>query len=292
MKRGILFFLTLILAWSLCAVASAEDGLTVQILSNSELPHVVDQANLLSDDEEAALTALAESISAKQACDVVILTEYGLGGQLPRDYADDYFDYNGYGVGADRSGILLLLDMEERDWWISTRGDAIQAFTDNGIQYLWSKSAAWISGASYKRGFEAFLNTADTMLSAYHGTLSEEELEAFEEDYAEFTGDSDYPTRRKPSVVKTTVFALGIGAVLGFLLIGGAKAQLKSVRSNYSATNYRRPESMHLDGKRDIYLYANTTSRVIETQRTGGGGGSSTHISSSGATHGGGGGKF
>ena len=49
---------------------------------------------------------------------------------------------------------------------------------------------------------------------------------------------------------------------------------------------------MHLDRNRDIYLYANVTSRVIETNRGSGGGGSSVHISSSGATHGGGGGKF
>ena len=129
------------------------------------------------------------------------------------------------------------------------------------------------------------------MLSAYNGTLSDEAYEAYREDFESFVGTGSR-TSSKPDVVKTTVFALGIGLVLAFLPAALLKSQLKSVRSNYSAGNYRRANSMHLDQTRDIYLYANTTSRVIETQRSSGGGGSSVHISSSGASHGGGGGKF
>ena len=28
------------------------------------------------------------------------------------DYADDYYDYNGYGLGDNKSGLLLLIDMD------------------------------------------------------------------------------------------------------------------------------------------------------------------------------------
>ena len=34
--------------------------------------------------------------------------------------ADDFFDYNGYGLGDDRSGVLLYINMSTRDVWIST----------------------------------------------------------------------------------------------------------------------------------------------------------------------------
>lgn len=286
MKRTISILLILLLSLSLCTLVSADDGLNIQ-LTGSDAVRVVDHGNLLSDSEEQSLLELADEISRRQHCDVVILTENGIGAKSPMEYADDYFDYNGYGYGADRSGLLVLLSMAERDWWISTRGSAIQAFTDDGIQYLFSKGKDDISDGYYYDGFKSILMTADTMLSAYNGTLSDEELAEFQDDFDAFRG-----IRKKPGILKTTIFSLIIGFLLAFIPSMSSKSQLKSVRRNYSAGNYKRPNSMHLDSNRDIYLYANTTSHVIETNRGSGGGGSSTHISSSGATHGGGGGKF
>ncbi len=287
MKRILPILLCLLLVLSLSMTVWAEDSLTIQITSTGENSYVVDNGELLSDSEEQQLNTLAQQISQKQGNDVVLLTVDGLDGKTAMEYADDYFDYNGYGQGADRSGLLLLLSMEDRDWWISTRGNAIQAFTDDGIQYAFSKAKDRISNGDYSRGFQDFLSVVDTMLSAYNGTLSEEELEAFQADFDSFRG-----VRQKPGIIKTTLIALVVGFLIAFIPSAGLRSQLKSVRANYDATNYRRPDSMHLDRNRDIYLYANTPSRVIETQRSGGGGGSSTHVSSSGATHGGGGGKF
>ena len=287
MKRFFSLFMVLLLVSALTLAVNAEDGLTLQITGTADAVRVVDHADLLSEREEQALLELADEISQRQQCDVVVLTENVISPKTPMEYADDYFDYNGYGYGADRSGILLLLSMEDRDWWISTRGSAIQAFTDNGIQYLFSKCKSDISDGYYYDGFERYLNCADTMLSAYNGTLSDDELAELQDDFNDFMG-----VRKKPGIGKTVVFALIIGFVLAFIPSSLLRSELKSVRNNYSAGNYKRSNSFHLDRNRDIYLYANTTSRVIETNRSSGGGGSSTHISSSGATHGGGGGKF
>ena len=288
MKRVLSVILSLLLLFSLALFVSAEDGVTIQITGANSPAYVVDNADLISDSDEAALLLMAQEISQRQHCDVVILTEADIDGKSSMEYADDYFDYNGYGYGPERSGILFLISMADRDWWISTRGSAIQAFTDDGIDYLFSKCKSDISNGSYAAGFRSYLKTADTMLSAYNGTLSDQELAEFQNDFNSFTGNVP---RQKPGFLKTTVLALLAGFLLAFLPSSGLRSQLKSVRAKYDAANYRRPDSMHLDRKRDIYLYANTTSHVIETQRSGGGG-SSTHISSSGATHGGGGGKF
>lgn len=304
MKRIITLFLSLLLLACLPLSVFATENDTVLTVGSSNAAYVVDDADLLSASEASELSSIAEEISRRQQCDVVILTVDSLGGKSATAYADDYFDYNGYGYGADRSGILFLLSMEERDWWMSTRGSAIQAFTDDGIQYLFSKCKSNISNGSYAAGFRNYLNTADTMLSAYNGTLSDAELREFQQDFDRYLGisddgqGSDYSgitrTKSKPSVVKTTVVALIIGFLIAFIISSSLRAQLKTVHMKYNATNYKRPNSMHLDRNRDVYLYANTTSRVIETQRSSGGshGGSSTHVSSSGATHGGGGGKF
>ena len=284
MKRICFTLLSLALLLSLSYPAFAEGSNRADAPGTVGKAFVIDNGELLSQAECARLEQMASEISQRQHCDVVILTENGISGKTPQDYADDYFDGNGYGQGVDRSGILLLLEMYEGDWHISTRGDCLQAFTDDGILYLWSSCKSSIKRGSYADGIEAYLQRADTMLSAYNGTLSEKELNSFQRDFNAFVSG-------RPSTSKTSFFALGIGLVLGFLPAAALKAQLKSVRSNYSAANYKRPNSLRLDVSRDIYLYTNTTSRVIETQRSSGGG-SSSHISSSGATHGGRGGKI
>jgi uncharacterized protein len=75
------------------------------------------------------------------------------------------------------------------------------------------------------------------------------------------------------------------------------KKEVKTVHKQSNAGNYVRENSLNLNVSRDIYLYANVTSHVIQ-RSTGsggggglGGGGSSTH-STGGSTFGGHGGKF
>ena len=42
------------------------------------------------------------------------------GGKTAEAYADDYYDYNGYGYGENDDGLLLLVSMGEREWAITT----------------------------------------------------------------------------------------------------------------------------------------------------------------------------
>lgn len=287
MKRIFALFLCALLVLSLCPAALAVGEGTVNTTGNAA--YVVDDANLLTDSQEAQLNELAASISRRQRCDVVIVTVSDVGAKDIMDYADDYFDYNGYGYGVDRSGILFLLSMADRDYWLSTRGEAISAFTDDGLDYLFSKCRSYLADDDYFSGFRAYLNTADTMLCAYNGTLPDDLMEEYQAEFDRFRG-----VRGRPNLGFSILLALPIGFLFALIFTAVLRGQLKSVRMRYDAAGYRRPNSMHLDRKRDVYLYAHTTSRVIETNRSSGGGGghSSTHTSSSGATHGGRGGKF
>ena len=40
------------------------------------------------------------------------MTAGSLNGKTATKYADDYFDYNGYGLGNEKDGILLLISMK------------------------------------------------------------------------------------------------------------------------------------------------------------------------------------
>ena len=98
-------------------------------------PRLVDNADLLTDSEEKDLLKTLDSLSEKWRCNIVILTVQSHDGYI-QDFADDYFDYNGFGADYNGSGILFMLSMEDRSWAISTAGDAIYAFTDYGQEYM------------------------------------------------------------------------------------------------------------------------------------------------------------
>ena len=127
------------------------------------------------------------------------------------------------------------------------------------------------------------------MLSYYDGSATPEEREEMEKANESFAH-------------KTPFAGISIGAaVLGFLgsllPMSRLKKEVKTVHKQSNAGNYVRDNSLNLNVSRDIYLYANVTSHVIQ-RSTGsggggglGGGGSSTH-STGGSTFGGHGGKF
>ena len=97
---------------------------------------LADFADLLDDGQEEELEAKLDQVSEDYGCDVVVVTEETLDGAVPQDYADDFFDYYGYGYGEGKDGILFLVSMEDRDWALSTHGYGITAFTDAGCDYI------------------------------------------------------------------------------------------------------------------------------------------------------------
>ncbi len=129
-------------------------------------PTVYDSENLLTAAEANALSARLKEIGDLYRCDVIVATVASLGNKTAEEFADDFFDYNGYGYGAvpdltgktvDGDGILLLLSMEDRDFAVSTSGYGVTAFTDYGIQkYLEAQFLPYFKQNDYNGGFNAF----------------------------------------------------------------------------------------------------------------------------------------
>ena len=118
-------------------VFAAEEKTPVPTIpAQRQLPLLVDEASLLSASEEKVLLEKLEDISQKRKCDVAVVTVESLGNKSATAYADDFYDYNGYGYGVNDDGILLLISMEKRDWAITTYGFAKTAFTKSGQEYI------------------------------------------------------------------------------------------------------------------------------------------------------------
>ena len=236
---------------------------------------VVDDANLLSESEETALREKLEEIRVRQKMDIVIVAAKTLNGATPADYADDTYDYNGYGYGNNRDGLLLLISMEDRDWYISTTGYGITAFTDAGIQYIGDKIKEHLSDGDYADAFNTFAELCDDFITKARtekpydsGNMPKEPM--------------------KPGWILVAIIA---GFILSFITVGAMKGKLKTVRFQPAANSYMKAGSMNITESRDMFLY-NTVTRTAKPKSSDSGGGSSTHTSSFGSSHGGGGGKF
>ncbi len=217
---------------------------------------VVDDAGLLSEAEEMALEARLDSISAAYGVDVVVVTTDSTGGKSPMVYADDYYDYNGYGS----DGVLLLISMEDRDWWISTTGMCIDAITDSDIESIGDWMLDDLSDGNYAAAFDTFANECEFYINGA--------INGFPYEFGVNFGIS-----------------LIIGLVIALIAVLIMKGQLKSVRRKDAAGDYVRSGSMQVTQAYDFFLYR-TVSKQKKPES------SSTHTGSSGRSHGGGGGKF
>ena len=233
------------------------------------LPSVVDDADLLTEAEEHTLAIAADKLR-ERGFDVVILTMTGsYGGKSVRAYADDYFDYNGYGIGSNYTGVLFLVNMTERDLYISTSGDAIRALNDRGIDMLLDTLTPHFSDGEYYNGFKLLLSELDYYVTAYEN-------------------GSPVGSAGRPDMLGALAVCFVIGAVIAILIMLAIKRGMNTARISRDAVYAINRESFRLSRQRDIFLY----SRTRRIPRNDSSSGSSTHRSSSGRSHGGGGRKF
>lgn len=250
--------------------------IAIPAFAAGDLPRLVDNADLLSAGEESALLERLNEISERQQADIVVVTVDTLDGKTPMDYADDFYDDNGYGYGADKDGVLLLVSMEDRDWWMTTTGYGITAITDAGIEYISDAFLSDLSDGEYAEAFTTYAGLCDDFFTQAK------------------TGqpyDTGHMPKQPFNMARNLLIALIVGFVIALIATGVMKGKLKTVRFQSAANNYVKANSMNVTESRDLFLYTHIDRRV-RPKETSSSGGSGTHTSSSGSTHGGGGGKF
>ena len=270
----------------LCSLAIPFPSKATQIPDERLGPRLADQEELLTTEEQEELLARLDEISERQQCDVVIVTVASIEGKTATEYADDYFDYQGYGYGEKSDGILLLVGMKERVWAISTHGSlGISAFTDAGLDYIKEDVQFQLKLDNYAKAFRTFASLCDQFLTAAHK-------------------GKPYDVGNLPikhASPSTLIFLFPIGILIMAWKSRSKKRSLKSVVKKTGAISYKVPNSLHLWVDEDRITGSHVTKRKRnEESRDRGGssgsggssGGSTTHTSSSGRTHGGTSGTF
>ena len=269
------------------------------VYGSTSLPRIVDHADLLTTDEEIYLEKKALQLSTAYDMDVIILTVDSLDGATAEEYADNYFDENGYGIGDDYSGVLFLLSMEYRDWAMSTCGETIYALTDYGVQQVFYETAGYLSENRYFEAFNAYLDALEPYFSAYmQGEPIDGNIGNYNGPGMFIPGTADdiiyyeEPVQRNFGwYIKKLLLSLLIGVIVAGIALLIMRSKMNTAKAQRDAVNYVSGGAAKITGYRDIFLYSNVK-KTRKEQTSSSGGGSSVHMSSSGRSHGGGHGKF
>lgn len=271
-----------LLAGVFCAVVISVSAFSLQpAYAAAEDSKVVDDADLLSYDEEQEIQSMLDEFAEESGWTLFAVTTDDANGMTSEEYADDFVDQN----ALEENGVCFLIDMDNREIYMSTTGSAIRILTDHRIDSIMDDSYEYAGDGEYAKCFETMIRETE---DSFH-----EGIESGQYNYDRDTGEiSKAPNRLTvwDMLISLIAAAAAGGAVIAVI---AGKYRLK-----FGGWQYDFKSNSRLD-------LTNKTDRLVNTFRTahhiqrdsGGGSGSSgphstTHHSSGGGTHGGGGHKF
>ncbi|MGN0518518.1 MAG: TPM domain-containing protein [Acutalibacteraceae bacterium] len=247
--------------------ASAYEDIIYDASTASGDRRVFDFAELFYDEEEQDLESLIDKAQKKTDLDIVIVTVNSTHGLSDMAYADDFYDYNGFGFGKNYDGVLLLINMDERTTWISTCGAAIDYLNDSDIESITDDITSELKYSNNYEGAKSFIKGVESQVR--------------------FTVRLFGLTFTPLSFLVSLIVAFLVGFFYN-----------KKVKKDYKFTgvsstfDYKKQGHLNLTNQSDILVDTRVTTTKIQSSSGGSGGHSSTHHSSSGRSHGGGGGRF
>ena len=136
-----------------------------QFFNDPAADRVVDRADIFSDMEEAAMRELIADITAATAKDVVVYTDTTSYGMAQNMLAADYYDFNGYGIGESRDGIILFICMDPRDrgWQAVTTGSVQQIYTESAANQLDDRIYNYLVSGRYGEGVLDWIGNIGTL---------------------------------------------------------------------------------------------------------------------------------
>ena len=264
-------------------------------------PRVFDQAGLFSETEIIQLEEKIAQCRKSTKMDVVIVSAYADGERSAEEYADDYYDYGGFGAGKKASGVLLLYYMDGPgqpggECYISTTGTMINMLTDERIESILDDVYGDLGNRDFAGATEHFLEDVKAYVK--------EGVESGQYTYDRDTGE----IVRYHSI---RLYEVAIAMVIAGILAGSVCLDIKKryamKQSSREVSNslqaYRADCAFHFSVAGDKMVNKYVRSVPIPRNTSSGSGGrghsgsssagrSTIHTSSSGRSHGGGGRRF
>jgi uncharacterized protein len=237
------------------------------------LDRIVDNAGRLSDSEKNELSSLIDSVSTKYNFDLVIVTETSILGRnkSPMEYADDFFDKNGYGLGKNRDGCIFLRVVNSRDYWFSTSGRGIKILNPTALGHMESATGKYLTGNNFYAASRAYIQAWDKFL----------DLEAKGRKFNFFYRWNIL------LVLISWLVSLGIG----YIIVSIWKQGMNTALLKTQAGAYVIPGSFNFTAKKDSFLCSKVEKNKKESLQDSLSALKDIHTGSSGRSHGGGGGR-
>ena len=237
------------------------------------LGNVTDEADILTDDEEAKLSAQAKEISEKYQCAVYIVTlddmrNFTKSNSIETCAEEIRAGYNlGYGSGHDL--VMLVLSMSERDYDLMAFGDfGNESFTDYGKDHMEDKFLDDFADNEWYNGFTDYLSQCDKLLK-----LSSE--------------GKPLDVGTSPAYIGVSVIAsVIIGFIVALIICCIIKGTMRKTSEKSDASSYVLQNGVHIVHSQDLFMRTTETRVYDPPQRSdndSGGGG--TTVSSSGSSH-------
>ncbi|MBR5508863.1 MAG: TPM domain-containing protein [Lachnospiraceae bacterium] len=250
--------------------------------------YVIDDAGLFSKSEINAINDKIEQLQADTNMGYIVVTTEDAEGKSSQEYADDTYEASGVGIGDDYSGMLYLIDMDNREICISTEGQMIRYLTDDRIESILDSAFNDVADGNYADSALTVLEDAEDYI--------EEGIVSDQHNYDSETGESDYYYEDEGGF---PIFSMLFGMIVGLI---AALIKYFVVKGDYQLTSdtYEYPlaekSSLDLNVTEDRLVNKFVTHRRIPKDpppsSSGSSGRSTVHHSSSGRTHGGGSRKF
>lgn len=237
---------------------------------------VYDFAELLTQEEENMLYEEITEFINNKSLDLAVVTINNNPKGSVEKYADDFFDYNDFSM----DGLVFLIDMSTREFYISTAGKAMLYYDDYRIERLLDAAFTNMHNENYQEAIISFINEAK-----YY--------------YDDGIVNTQYTITKDGKIVRKTpwIIFIIISLIPTIIITLQLALRNKKVSLATNADNYLGTNKINITKSEDKLIDSHTSSIYIppvESSSNGGGhsSGGSFHSGSSGMSHGGGGRHF
>ena len=213
------------------------------ITGHDKVENIVYKIQLIVYQMSLIIDNVEPSRNIVDMANIVILTTCLNNGKSMVDFADDYYDENDYGIDLRKSGLILVLSLQDNEWYISTSGAAIDTFSDWGIEYLGKVMKPSLVDRNFYQAFEDFVSytekfnvqaVTDKPYDRYNqGDLPN--LDVDEE--VVFDNQDNSEPKTKMDSNKRILISLGAGLVIGFIISFIRMGKLNTKKSKKTVLN-------------------------------------------------------
>ncbi len=270
---------------------------------------VVDDADLLTQEQETEILSQALTIQSEYGIDVVIHTTMSIGYEDIQSYSENFYISKGYA----EDGLVFVINLNNnevgnRDFYTYYQGTVYDNFGDEAYNSDYGVVneivLPYLAEENYYEAFNVYLKATNEFLSGAYYEYSDDEYEDqyqssitgeyWVDDYYTDGANVTYSSGSMSPVIKEIII-IAVALAVAFVVTAIMKSKMNTAVIKNEASDYVKAGSMNVTRRLDIFTHRHVTrtakpknNNSSSGSRSGGG----HSVGGGGGRSGGGGGKF